>query len=78
MSVALVCNGSVTLTTEGAPLCSTGWMTVDYSTVVPFDPSLLDPATLGAAFGAGFFLSVLPIATAFGFKSLLSILNIRI
>lgn len=76
MSVALVCNGNVSATAEGAPLCDVGWTTFQYESVIPFDVSQLIPSELGLAFGLGFMISVVPIAMAFGLKQLLSLIKI--
>ncbi len=74
MTVAILCEGTVTLNTDGSPLCDTGFMTVQYENL-QFDYSQLMPDQLGLAFGLGFMISVVPIAAAFGFRSLLSLIR---
>lgn len=74
MAVAIVCSGTVT-ESGGVPQCSEAWQIVDYSTVVPFDPSQLDPATLGAMFGAGFLVLVPIWAACIGVRVLLNLVR---
>lgn len=69
----LVCPGPVTLTGEGAPLCVDGWTVQPY--VAPFDPSQLDPTTIAACVGVGFFV-LLPLWVAvYGGRALLSVIR---
>lgn len=51
-SGVLRCDGDVSVSMDGAPLCSGAWTLVPVPE--PFDPSQLDPALLAEAFGAGF------------------------
>lgn len=69
----LICSGSVTLTDQGAPLCSEGWATALY--VAPFDPAAIDPATIAAVFGAGFSLVIGVWAAAFGLSQLVKMIK---
>lgn len=52
-SVALLgCDGLVSFTAEGAPLCSGSW--VLQQAQLPFEISQLDPKMLSLAFSSGF------------------------
>ncbi|MNZ27764.1 hypothetical protein D3C78_449850 [compost metagenome] len=53
-SGVLFCDGSVSLTPDGAPVCSGAWTL--QPVLAPFDPAQLDPAMIAEAFGAGFTL----------------------
>lgn len=75
MTAAILCDGVVALTVDLAPTCSTGWYSVAYDLVVPFDPANLVPGELAGAFGLGFFLSVTPIAAAYGARVLLQMIR---
>ena len=74
MAVAIVCAANVTFTVDGAPLCSSGWQTLQYEAVFPFDPSQLDPYMLGVMFAGGFFICVPVWAAAYGLKKLLGLI----
>lgn len=57
MTSAALCDGIIsTDPSSGAAICSTGWYSVAYNAVVPFDISTLDPMSLVNAFGSGFFM----------------------
>lgn len=75
MTVAIVCEETVTFTIDGAPLCSSGWQTLQYEAVVPFDPSQLDPTMLAVMFAGGFFILVPVWAACVGLKYLMSMLR---
>lgn len=75
MAVVTVCAGQIIIDGSGAPTCSTGWQLVQYEQVVPFDVSQLDPAILGAAFGAGFFVMVPVWAACIGARFLLNMVK---
>lgn len=51
-SGVLRCAGDVTIASDGAPLCSGVWELVPVPE--PFSLEQLDPASIGAAFTAGF------------------------
>lgn len=70
MAVVVVCAGTVT-ESGGVPSCSEAWQVVQYTQAVPFDPSQLEPATLGVMFSAGFFVLVPVWAACLGLKKLL-------
>lgn len=74
MTVAIVCAATVTFTSEGAPVCSSGWQTLQYEAVVPFDPSQLDPAAASLMFAGGFFICVPVWAACYGLKKLLGLI----
>lgn len=65
----IVCEGTVIITVDGAPDCSTGWHT--QVAVAPFDMSQIDPVVATAFFTAGFGLAIVPWAAAFGCAQLL-------
>lgn len=74
MTVAIVCTGTVSFTTDGAPLCSTGWETLQYEAVVPFNYTQLNPAELSLMFAGGFFV-ILPVwAACYGLKKLVGLI----
>ncbi len=54
MSSVLVCTGEVSVTPDGAPLCSVAWLV--QPAPEPFDISLIDPAVVADAFAVGFML----------------------
>ncbi len=56
MASVAVCEGTVAADPSGVAVCSTGWASVSYETVVPFDPSQLSAADCAQAFGLGFVL----------------------
>lgn len=51
-SGALICNGTVTIANDGAPLCSGMWQLM--ALPEPFDPSQLPLTELAAMFAYGF------------------------
>jgi|GEM_PF-564701 len=51
-SGALICEGAVTIASDGAPLCSGIWHLM--AVPEPFDPSQLPIADLATMFGYGF------------------------
>jgi len=53
-SGALICEGTVTIANDGAPLCSGMWQLM--ALPQPFDPSQLQLAELAQLFGYGFSL----------------------
>ena len=58
MATTLSCGGTITLNNQGSPLCDTGWILEPV-----FDISQLDPVTVAAYVGGGFFL-LLPLWVA--------------
>lgn len=73
MSLALVCDGLISLDGNGAPLCSTGWLS--QTATIPFDASQIDPMVATAMFGAGFSLFIVPWASAWGVSQILKLLR---
>lgn len=51
MRAAILCDGTLSIAADGAPLCAGTWVSAPVP--VPFDVSQLDPAVLGQAFGVG-------------------------
>lgn len=72
-SGVLQCTADVTVAPDGAPICHGTWELVPVP--VPFDPSQLDPATVGQAFGAGFVIVASLWCVGRGIKAVLSILE---
>lgn len=56
-------------------MCSEVWQVIDYSQVVPFDPSQLDPQLLAVMFAGGFFVLVPVWAACQGVRLLLQFLR---
>ncbi|VUD46396.1 hypothetical protein TDB9533_00815 [Thalassocella blandensis] len=75
MATTLVCDGTVTQTSDGLPLCSTGWMTQLAS--VPFDISQVDPGVASAFFAGGFALLIIPWSVAWGFRQMFKLIPKR-
>lgn len=73
MALTLVCDGLIEVTSEGAAVCSTGWLT--QMSVPPFDISQIDPAVVTAMFGAGFILCIPPWVAAFGISKIIKMLR---
>lgn len=72
-SYSLVCDGVISESSEGFATCSIGWSTQVAS--VPFEISQIDPSVATAMFGAGFALFIVPWASAWGVKQMLSLLR---
>lgn len=70
---AIVCEGVVTVTADGAPLCSGGWFT--QPAVVPFEISQVDPHTAFLYFGLGFGIVSSLWITSRVIKALLDVLR---
>ena len=75
MTTAVICDGSVTLSPDGSPLCSTGWATIPYEALVPFDVSNLVIPDLMTAFTFGIFLTATPVAVAKGMSVILNLVQ---
>ncbi|AUD60367.1 hypothetical protein AYJ58_13165 [Shewanella sp. Pdp11] len=73
MAVELVCNGEIFVSSDGSPQCSAGWST--QLSVAPFNVSQIDPQVATAMFGSGFFLFIIPWATAWGLSKLLALIR---
>ena len=69
----LVCDGLVTVTPEGAPLCSVAWLV--QPAAEPFDVSQIDPVMLGEAFAVGFALVASVWLIAYPIRLILSLLK---
>lgn len=83
-SYFLSCSGDILeLNDKGEAKCRTedkesGWILSESAGgSSEFDFSQIDPATASLLFGTGFFLTLLPIATAFGFRILLQAITTR-
>ncbi|GJN44772.1 hypothetical protein [Pseudomonas tohonis] len=55
MRAAILCDGTLSIAADGAPLCSGTW--VSSPVPEPFDVAQLDPAMLGQAFAVGLALA---------------------
>ncbi len=73
MSYVLVCEGAVSVNSDGSPTCSTGWQVNAH--VAQFDASQIDPAVATAMFGGGFALFIVPWAAAWGISQILRLLR---
>jgi hypothetical protein len=71
MSGALICDGDLTIASDGAPICSGTWQLV-YSAYTGFDPSTLDLGVLVQAFGVGFICVAIPLCAVFGARAIFS------
>lgn len=72
-SYLLVCDGLVTVTPEGAPLCSGGWVMSPAT-----EPFVVDEAAIaacGIAFTAGFSVVLTVWLLSLGFRAVLSLLK---
>jgi len=67
------CDGTVTVATDGAPLCSGIWEFVPVPQ--PFSLELLDPAQLAAGFMAGFVIVGTCWFAGWCFRSLFSMIK---
>lgn len=67
-SVVPVCTGVMTVTRIGDLRCDVAWQTI--ATPAFFDFSKIDPAIMGQAVGAGFFIGAFALATAWGMRQL--------
>jgi hypothetical protein len=73
-SGALLCtDGTVTIATDGAPLCSGFWSLVAVPQPFAIDAQLISDAS--AAFGAGFGLVFTVWCMSWGFRAVLSLLR---
>ncbi|WJZ46455.1 ssDNA binding protein [Pseudomonas phage PMBT54] len=72
MPGALYCPGDLS-SDGGVPVCSNPWEIQPVS--LPFDPSQLDPAQLGVAFGAGFTLVTAFLVFGLGVRVLLNFIK---
>jgi hypothetical protein len=70
---ALLCTGEVSISGDGAPLCSGVWSLMPLPE--PFSLELLDPAILAQAFAAGFVIVGTCWFAGLCFKSLLSMIK---
>jgi hypothetical protein len=75
MYSTVVCEGTITLTMEGQPSCSTGWLITNYEAYVPFDVSQLVMTDLMSAFTLGLFITVPVIGMAKGIAVLISLVK---
>ena len=75
MADAIVCPGSITTDATGAAFCLDGWQPIIYSSVVPFDISMITPQDLAVYFGSGFFLALPVYAAAFGAGQLIKLVR---
>ncbi len=69
----IVCEGTITQSSEGFATCSTGWLVQLAS--VPFDYSQLQPETVMTVFTAGFVLYLTGWAVAFGAAQMLNVIR---
>lgn len=78
-SQLVVCEGVLSVDSgTGAALCDGLWRVGDLAAIPgAFDPSQLDPAMLGGAFGAGFLLLWTPVLAAWGAGVLLRFISRR-
>ena len=67
-SVVPVCNGVLTVDLTGVLRCSVDWQTI--ATPAFFDFSQIDPAIMGQAVGAGFFIGGSALGFAWGCRQL--------
>ena len=75
MTTVVGCSVDVTLSPESSPLCSTGWISIPYETLAPFDVSTLVVSDLISAFTLGIFISVPPIMAAFGLAQMIKLVK---
>jgi len=68
----LVCDGDLSVH-GGSPICSGAWLLVQAPE--RFDPSQLDPAIVGQAFGAGFGLVAMVLVGTAGVRAILNFLK---
>lgn len=73
MSGLLHCPGDLIVQSGASPVCSVDWVLVPY--IQPFDPSQLDPVTLGQAFGAGFTLVGSFLVMSIGIRAFLNFIK---
>ena len=69
MSGALICDGEVQITLDGAPVCSGAWLLQPVP--LPFSPEQVDPVILGTCFVAGFSIVLTFALLGFGGRSIL-------
>lgn len=72
-SSVLVCTGEVSVTPDGAPLCSVAWLV--QPAPEPFDVSLIDPALVAEAFAVGFAVVASVWLISYPIKVVLSLLR---
>jgi hypothetical protein len=75
MLTTVVCDGTISLTMEGDPSCSTGWQVVNYEAYVPFDVSQLIMTDLMSAFTLGLFITLPVIGMAKGIAVLINMVK---
>ncbi|WP_415878981.1 hypothetical protein [Methylomonas sp. TEB] len=71
-SVVPVCNGDLTVDLTGVLRCSVDWQTI--ATPAFFDFSQIDPAVMGQAVGAGFFIGGMALASAWGMRQIYNVI----
>lgn len=73
MAYQLLCEGAVTLTVEGAPVCSGGWVLSPAMETFVVDQAAI--AACGIAFTAGFSVVLTVWLLSLGFRFVLSLLR---
>lgn len=68
----LTCDGDL-LVNNGSPVCSGAWVLIQAPE--QFDPSQLDPAIVGQAFGAGFGLVAMVLVGTAGVRAILNFIK---
>lgn len=71
MSFLLKCEGAISVTNQGYPLCSTGWL----SAALPSSLQTADYQVLAYAFASGFGIVVTVASMAFGVRAVLDIIR---
>ena len=65
----LICDGVVSASVDGYPVCDTGWLT--QISAVPFDYTQISPELATMMFVGGFFLPLTPWVAVWGLRELL-------